>query len=964
MEAHAQRDVEPPTVACVVRTRGDPATAVEEERGSAFFVSAYLAVTGFHCVGNREDGQLLDGRFSLRHDAARVDVVVREVDRDLDVALLAVAPPLPNGWRIHTLGSRARTGDDFVVRGYPHARPFKEGTRTLGGVVEDPAARIFDGVPALELYARQAAAGTSLEGFSGAPVITGGADGSEEAVGVVRWSPQRPDGKTGEGGTLYATPVAALLERWPFLDAFVPAGEPRRPARLAPRFVHGVSLPKNWADRSSEVAELEAQLHAAQTRVLNVVALGGTGKSTAMRQVAERAAGTDSPFDSMLWFSFYRDEDVESFFLEGCRYLVSGFDPAEYRSTYGQASVLQSALDDRAALLVLDGFERVTVPTPTAAGTRRIRRPELASFLAYVLASASRSKLALTSRVDLDEFSDHAGYVRTDLTDLSPRAAAAYLTAGGLRGPAVTIDRLARKFGYHALTLGVLLDYVRVRGLEAGLGELDDIAEFPSETTKSERLNRLLDHYDRHVSIVERSILRTISASPRGLPRGQLETVCAPPDAEVSADSPDVAALLRVLAASALVETHAGEADSADQLFDSHPLIRRYFYDRMPRDERLQLHRALLGWAQMIEVPVNPRTLSDIQPLLDVFWHASAAGDVVAAYATWVDARVHNQLIWWGNYRTNLDLIEDLLASPVFTATSRGLLLDEAGTLLVKLGQPEDGLESFRQAAAYLTDESRRRFTALLHLAEAQMEVGVFLEARTTLRQALQHCRGVPDLPTYRLTALRAYLAAALSPLRFAELLFARAIDEARRESGAPGFRCLCLRLRADLRVATGQLDAATEDYADALALATDPRWRFIDYEGHAQRGLGDLAVARGQDTAARDHYAAALDIATRTGYRMLEIETSAALARCALLRGRLDEAELVAERAASMAHDDGWLGLDVDSTLTLLRCALERGGHAQARELMATVRPLAVRSGRMTSLKRLDEIAASLHPG
>jgi hypothetical protein len=344
---------------------------------------------------------------------------------------------------------------------------------------------------------------------------------------------------------------------------------------LPPRYVHGLSLPKNWADRSTEMLELDRLLQLPTTRVLNLFALGGTGKSTIMRRLVEHCAEPESAFDSLLWFSFYRDEDVERFFLEACRYLIPDFHPSEYPSTFERASLVQSALQSRSTLIVLDGFERITESSGGPIGFIRIARREITSFLNYILSSISGSKVAITSRVDLDELGDQAGYVGYELADLRAEPARVFLERGGLRGSRFTLDRLAGAYGCHALTLSVLVDYLLRRGLATDLEQVDAPLDFPTDTPRAERLHRLLDQYYLHITAMEIEILSWISASPRGLSRRQLRAVESMPDPTHDGQGYEqTASVLARLRRSALVARHDDSGGSKPSLFDSHALLR------------------------------------------------------------------------------------------------------------------------------------------------------------------------------------------------------------------------------------------------------------------------------------------------------------------------------------------------------------------------------------------------------
>lgn len=729
-------------------------------------------------------------------------------------------------------------------------------------------------------------------------------------------------------------------------------------ARLPARYVHGVALPKNWADRSDEIKRVSLLLERDDVRVMNIVAIGGTGKTSIMRKVADLIDNGNGRFDSLIWFSFYRDDDVERFFLEACRYLVPGFDPAKYESTFERASLLQDTIATRATLIVLDGFEKIVETSPAAPVDGKVGRREMASFLGWVLSSDSRSALVLTSRVRLGEFAEADGFLEEELPDLRPDAAVEYLRSGGLGGPTRFVRRVADSYGCHALALAVYLDYARYRGLGRDVREIDVPLTFPSESTLADRLNGLLLHYYTHLGNDERAILSWISASPRGLEISELRSLSNPstPDpGEGPAHGSVPVGPLQRLNASALITPNE---DGRIVRFDSHPVIKAFCYDRLGPDDRRRVHRQLLALARTLPVPTNPATIQEIHPLLDVFWHALAVDDAQTAYTTWRDERVHRGLLWWGSYQPALEIIDQLLNAPAYradtTRAARGRLLGEAAILLAKLGRPQEALQAYSEGIACTTSDPERSLKLLLDMSEAQMEVGVFLDAAQTLQRAELLFGEVPGFPVYKLTGRKGQLAAELNSLEQAEEILSAALRQvADLERGSPpGYTCLFLRTRGDLRCTNGLLDDAEDDYRAALQRATDSRWRFLDYEGHVRRGLGDLASRRLNGPEANSHFASALDLARRIGYSWLEVEVFVAKARSALRFEDLAEADKWATEACVLADVGGWVALAAESLLVRAECSKRHNG-AEFGNYLESARSLIVRSGKR-SLKSL----------
>ena len=202
-----------------------------------------------------------------------------------------------------------------------------------------------------------------------------------------------------------------------------------------------------------------------------------------------------------------------------------------------------------------------------------------------------------------------------------------------------------------------------------------------------------------------------------------------------------------------------------------------------------------------------------------------------------MDERVHRGLLWWGSYQPALEIIDQLLKAPAYrvdaTRAARGRLLGEAAILLVKLGRPQEALQAYSEGIVCTTSDPERSLKLLLDMSEAQMEVGVFLDASQTLQRAESLFGEVSGFPVYKLTGRKGQLAAALNSVKQAEEILGAALRQVAdvERASPPGYTCLFLRTRGDLRCANGLLDDAERDYRAALQRATDSRWRFIDYE-------------------------------------------------------------------------------------------------------------------------------------
>lgn len=183
--------------------------------GSVFAVTRHVALTSFHCVRADSGRSVGTPRVRCTWQFGSSDATVQAWDEQIDVAVLRLSRPLPESLDPVSLTSDIASHDQFVAPGAPAALGELH-MAAVNGLVILPDTRMSDGSPSIELFCFPAAAGLSLHGLSGAPVLTGS---PERAAGLIRWNPQRADQPDlAEGGLVYATPARRILEIWPELS--------------------------------------------------------------------------------------------------------------------------------------------------------------------------------------------------------------------------------------------------------------------------------------------------------------------------------------------------------------------------------------------------------------------------------------------------------------------------------------------------------------------------------------------------------------------------------------------------------------------------------------------------------------------------------------------------------------------------------------------------------------------------
>jgi len=231
----------------IARVFADPLERPQDFLGTAFAVSDLLALTAFHCVGDRVSNVHREQVWLSFQTGASVQAQYDGVDPYADFAVLRLLDELPDDLHWLPLTTDTFRREKFDSPGYPSAVKMT-GFYTVSGDVKNPSASV-ENAEAIELFCRESAAGLSLHGLSGAPVIVGN---PPTAVGIVRWNPPASqDPLLAAGATLYACPIKAAAARRPDLKRFV---RDRTPDELI-----GEALPllKTASDETREIITAE-----------------------------------------------------------------------------------------------------------------------------------------------------------------------------------------------------------------------------------------------------------------------------------------------------------------------------------------------------------------------------------------------------------------------------------------------------------------------------------------------------------------------------------------------------------------------------------------------------------------------------------------------------------------------------------------------------------------------------------
>ena len=505
----------------------------------------------------------------------------------------------------------------------------------------------------------------------------------------------------------------------------------RQPEKIS--IAHLPSPVAHFVGRDRKLAQLDTAWAAPNTKVINLVALGGVGKSALVAEWLQQLSNDNwRGAEFVLGYSFYSQgsrEDAQvsadAFIDEALRFFD---DPnPESGSAWDKGERLARLVRQRKTLLILDGMEPLQW-SAASSEVGRIKDPGLAA-LVRELAADNPGLCVITTR---QAVTDIPTAVKIDLESLPDQAGAALLRALGVEGLPGELEDASQQVWGHGLALRLLGTYLR----KAWHGDVRRIGEVDLAKA-DQRLGghawKLVEKYERWLGEgVELSILRLLGLFDRPAEADSLAAVCAAPaisgltDALVGLSAEDwnwaISNLVDYGLLSSNFQTNDGNQHSSTpnseftipSSVDAHPLIREYFAKQLSKqypDTAREAHRRLYEYLKQV-APELPDTLKEMMPLYHAVAHGGQAGLWQQAWDSVFRGRIHRQeeyfsLRKFGAFGTEFSALTTLFEEPFFlpnsvlSETNQALVLNLAGVTLRALGrlteatQPmQKGLES------------------------------------------------------------------------------------------------------------------------------------------------------------------------------------------------------------------------------------------------------------------------------
>lgn len=554
------------------------------------------------------------------------------------------------------------------------------------------------------------------------------------------------------------------------------------PARaiLQPDFAHPYPLQGNFTGRAKERDALTTWYMEQKDSIYVLEAIGGMGKSSVtwvwvmqdllgLKPITTESCAVneaDRP-DGVLWWSFYESSARFPQFLDRAIAYSSGgtIDPRQVPSEHDKVDKLLELLQQRNILLVLDGFEREfrgyaslnaayqsdDVEENVPSDHRMCADRHADRFLQNAASLPLQGRILMTTRLmprelEGDDGNPRMGCAKDRLDGFHPEDAVAFFKSAGINGTRAEIEAACKPYDYHPLALRLL----------AGLIVNDKRNPRDIQVAKQHPVTERLKGKAKH------HILQVSYDALQQKLRGLLSKIAA-------FRNPTRYDTLKLFNPYGAKEDRFEEALSQladrglllfnDALYDLHPVVRQYAYDRLT--DKKGVHTRLRDHFSAAPMPENTTKvegIKDLDPVIELYHHTVRAGQFDAARELFSD-RLNRVLFYrFGANEQRIELLSALFPNgEPLTPDGRVNLprLKEEAAQAWTLnglansygisGYPQKAVPLFEQQSELRKKAGDRKNLAvgLSNLASDQARLGLLAAAEDNLRRCINLFREI-----------------------------------------------------------------------------------------------------------------------------------------------------------------------------------------------------------------------------
>jgi len=402
------------------------------------------------------------------------------------------------------------------------------------------------------------------------------------------------------------------------------------PPVSTPKF-HTDRLPTVKGDlfgRKAELQMLDDAWRGDDTRIIQFIAPGGTGKTKLLHHWIDRTGG----IDALLAWSFYsqgagEDKQISAtpFFSHALEKL--GSQRTKFATDEDKGEHLAELLRAQRCLLVLDGLEPLQHIGKGMQGELKDRT--LRALLKGLVGAQWQGLCLITSRITVHELEGRSHVINHNLHNLTLDDGVQLLRSFRITGSEAELKNAVQEYGHHALALHLLGNAVHTY-LDGDIRRRDTLDELIDDyDPKGRHAFKVMQAYAEWMQgTAELKLLSLLGLFDHPIEREVLQVLwrAAIPHLTEGVDEK----AWRVAQRDLLEKHHLlSEHEDQPELFDCHPLIREYFGRQLRAQEPeawRQAHELLYDYYRGLPEKEQPDTLVEMAPLFNAVAHGCAAG--------------------------------------------------------------------------------------------------------------------------------------------------------------------------------------------------------------------------------------------------------------------------------------------------------------------------------------------------
>jgi tetratricopeptide (TPR) repeat protein len=729
---------------------------------------------------------------------------------------------------------------------------------------------------------------------------------------------------------------------------------------------HPYPMPKNFTGRIAERAMLAHWLNEDTENHLFILrALGGFGKSALSWQWLTHDVKPED-FPKALWWSFYEgDASFEHFIEETLKYLKLEV-PQGQRP---QVDELLKAMGSQKIVLIMDGFERaLRAYSSMNAAYQGDEESKLEDnqldcvninaefFLKGVCSLPNiKSKVLMTTRLTPRAVKPRGEYLQgcreVELTAMQKTDAVEFFHKQKIKGTHTEIEAACAPYGYHPLSLRLLAGRI--------LKDFENPAD--SVVAQKLRIDGDIIQQKHHVLEVsynslpqhEQKLLSTIACfrSPVGY-----KTLQSIAENKNTLD----AELLDLVERGLLNRTTRSQShNSQSTVFDLHPIVRRYAYERSSASDRTAAHIRLRDYFVAVDIPAKPHTIDDLAPVIELYYHTIQAGELDEAqkiYRIRLADPIYFQLC---AYQIEIELMSSLFLDGedrpprLKDESAQAWTLNTLATSYGMSGQPRRAIPLLEMNLIIREKQNRKDSIAIVlnNLTIENLAIGELKSAEQNLHRQIDLCREIEDEFVEAIGHLE------LGRVQFfrgvwqdSEQELSKCLDTLIKVHSPTDWISKTWAYRSQLAILRGDPDSALRCANEALKFSTQDANEGMPIESDFVRDywlIGAAFRASGNMAEAERHLNEALTRGRSNNLLYFESDLLLDLARLRYDQKNFDEAKSLAEEALLITERCGYVLQGADVNLFLAQYVLEReNDQVKAKEYAKTALKLATCDG------------------